>query len=434
MTESSFQERKTGIYIHIPFCVQKCNYCAFLSFPASEETRTKYIESLIQEISLYNIKPEKTEHYKAEKNKAEQIKTEVDSIYFGGGTPALLEPEQIEKIVYKIKKVFAVTGDVEITLEANPGALGGDEEEIFNKLSEFGKAGVNRLSFGVQSMNDDKLHLLGRVHSASDVVRDFEIARDIGFDNISLDIILSVPTETRDNSTEADNLKSSIDDVKKIIELKPEHISCYSLQLEEGTVFYDMAEGGLLKEIPDAEDRNIYHAVCDLLKNSDYEQYEISNFALKADGETENKYNYRSRHNSKYWDMSEYIGFGLGASGFLKGKRYRNTTSLEEYCRLVREGKKPIEDVYINNEHDFISEAVFTGLRRIEGISYREAVRFLKNENFGNDESVFWGYYSNVRKEAEEFEKNGYLEIDRKGIRLTETGIDISNRIMALFV
>lgn len=424
MTESNFQERKAGVYIHIPFCVQKCNYCAFLSFPASEETRKKYVEAIVQEIRLY-----RTESYKAK-----QIKTEVDSVYFGGGTPSLLESEQIEEIITQLKKVFTVTEDAEITLEANPGILGRSEEEIFDRINGFKKAGVNRLSLGVQSMNDKKLRLLGRIHSSTDVVRDFKIARRIGFDNISLDIILSVPMKTGYDSTEEDTLKSSIDDVKKIIELKPEHISCYSLQLEEGTVFYDMAERGLLKEISDIEDRKIYHAVCDLLSKSGYEQYEISNFAFKTDGETERKDNFRSRHNSKYWDMSEYIGLGLGASGFLKGKRYRNTSSLEEYYSLVKEGKKPVEEVYTNNEHDFISEAVFTGLRRIEGISYREAIRFLADDFSGNEESIFWQYYGNVKKEAEEFEKNGCLEIDRKGIRLTEAGIDISNKIMALFV
>ncbi|NLY87150.1 MAG: radical SAM family heme chaperone HemW [Clostridiales bacterium] len=423
MMESNFKVRKAGIYVHIPFCVQKCNYCAFLSAPASEEVRLKYVEALLQEIYLYS---------------AGKKAIEADSIYFGGGTPSLLTPEQIEAIIYKIRETFAVTGDAEITLEANPGTLGEDERAIFDKLLKLKQAGVNRLSLGVQSMNDKTLKTLGRIHSSADVIRDIEIARKAGFNNISMDIIISIPRVYTDSPMAQTTEEISITDIKKIIGLEPEHISCYSLQLEEGTTFYQMAEQGLLKEVSDIEDRSTYQEICKILKQNGYEHYEISNFARKKSAKD---IDFRSRHNSKYWNMSDYVGLGVGASGFLKGRRYKNVSSIDKYISSILEGRKPIEETYINTEHDSISESVFTGLRRKEGIAYEEAVCFLRSDNpkiieniKNNSETVFWQYYDDARKEAEEFEANGYLVIDREGIRFTESGIDISNKIMALFV
>ncbi len=412
-----------GIYIHIPFCVKKCNYCAFLSAASNEETRLEYVDALIKEIDLYV--DEKVDE-KAGEKADEKYEGVFDSIYFGGGTPSLLPPEQIERIISELKKVFNITSSAEITLEANPGTLGKDNKEISQNLSGYINAGVNRLSFGVQSMDNASLKKLGRIHSSEDVVRDYEIARSVGFKNISLDLILSIPIINEEAS-----LGISIDDVNKIIDLAPEHISCYSLQLEEGTPFYEMAERGILKEVSDIEDRKTYHQVCDILHKAGYEQYEISNFARISDGE-EGKY--RSRHNSKYWDMADYVGLGLGASGFLKGTRYKNTSSMKEYMSKVDSGKKPIEEIHQNTDHDNISEAVFTGLRKTEGIEYKDIARFVESRENSEPAIAFWQYYSGIREELEEFERNGYVEITDVGIRLTEYGIDISNKIMSLFV
>lgn len=387
-------ESKAGIYIHIPFCVRKCNYCAFLSAPTDAEGIEKYVDALLDEI-----------------DGCKANFTSVDSIYLGGGTPSLLSIEQIEKILNALYENFSIDADVEITLEANPGTLGETDAEVFNKLSAYKKLGINRLSIGVQSMNDEVLKYLGRIHNAEDVRRDFHLARKAGFDNINLDLILSVPfTENP--------MELEIKDTEELIKLAPEHISCYSLQIEEGTPFGKMYADGTLQELPDELDREIYHKVSEILKSHGYDHYEISNFA---------KPGFESRHNSKYWNMTDYIGLGLGASGFVNGVRYKNNENMQEYLL-----GNYIAEEYKNTEHDNISEAVFTGLRRKSGIKYREIFTDASDEE--NAERAFWDYYKESHSEAESFVQTGHLIIDSSGIRLTETGIDISNKIMSLFV
>lgn len=330
-----------------------------------------------------------------------------DTVYFGGGTPTTLRADQLERIVQAINESFHILDDAEYTIEANPGTVTAE------LLTELRAMGFNRLSMGVQSMNNERLDYLGRIHSAEDVIRDYELARDAGFDNINLDIIFSVPGETPEDA---------LKDIEQITALEPEHISFYSLQLEEGTPFFEMWEKHQLEEVPDEIDRDTFHKGAALLEKNGYEHYEISNFARTG---------YRSRHNSKYWIMAEYVGLGLGASGMIqpfscdKNWRYTNTSNMETYCELLEGGKSPEAEEHWNSDHDDISEAVFTGLRRREGISYEE---------LGGSFDDFWGYFEDVRKEAEEFAASGHLIIDSNGLRLTETGVDISNRIMALFV
>lgn len=282
--------------------------------------------------------------------------------------------------------------------------------------------------------------MLGRIHTAENVIRDVAIARELGFNNINLDLIFSVPGESPDDA---------LSDARKIVDLRPEHISCYSLQLEEDTPFYEMAEQGRLTEVSDEEDRATYHRICDYLRQAGYEHYEISNFARSdADGQ------YRSQHNSLYWNLDDYIGLGLGASGFVNGVRYRNTVDIEEYFRMLSEDGLPVAEETVNSDFDNISEAVFTGLRRREGITYEEAkAAYLLNTQFSEDaydetessrhesgdadlpaENLFWKVFGEARAEAMEFAKQGLLIIDDKGLRLTESGIDISNGIMSLFV
>ena len=400
-------DRKTGLYIHFPFCVKKCNYCAFLSFNADESVRRDYANALMHEIELAG----------------RRFSGQISTVYFGGGTPSIMDVSLMSLIMKAIRRNFDVLPDAEITIEANPGTLR--------------SMGINRLSMGVQSMDNVRLHMLGRIHTAENVVRDVNIARELGFDNINLDLIFSVPGESTEDALE---------DARKIMDLGPEHISCYSLQLEEGTPFYEMAEQGMISEVPDEEDRETYHRIIELLRGSGYEHYEISNFARLEDGSGRSPY--RSQHNSLYWSLDNYIGLGLGASGFMDGVRYRNTDDMEEYFRNLAEDQLPVMEEKINSAFDNISEAVFTGLRRREGITYEEAkAAYLLASEQGSTASgviagaedmsadeLFWKVFAESREEAEEYAAQGLLVIDEEGLRLTEKGVDISNGIMSLFV
>ena len=448
--------RRMGMYIHIPFCVKKCSYCAFLSFPAEESPRAEYTDALINEIRLRSCMKEDLQGDETRSGSAEKGKERIilDTIYIGGGTPSVLDVSQLSNILKAVRKYYVIAPDAEITLEANPGTLGKKDGVTRAKLTAYRSMGINRLSMGVQSMNNDRLHFMGRIHTPGDVIRDFRLARETGFGNINLDIIFSVPGESTEDALE---------DARRIISLGPEHISCYSLQMEEGTPFFEMAERGEITEVPDEEDRETYHRICDLLSDAGYEHYEISNFARKEGPECEsgksgNQSKLRSAHNSLYWNMDDYIGCGLGASGFVHGIRYRNTSDMDRYlafygnvpeqmtilrpAELMEEA--PYEEVHANTPFDNISEAVFTGLRRKEGISYEEAARaYARNLNTAettlrNEEkdagSFFWQIFADAKQEAESYAENGMLVIDEEGIRLTEKGIDISNGIMSLFV
>ena len=381
-----------GLYIHIPFCRSKCIYCGFLSSPASEEQMSKYVEYLRKECAL-------------RAKECEDLT--FDTVYFGGGTPTVLSNGQLSTILDDYRKRYQITSNAEITIEANPGTLGNSDKEVLARLTELRKAGFNRLSMGAQSMNDARLSFIGRIHDAKTVKRDFELAREAGFDNINLDIIFSIPGEATEDA---------LRDIREIAELSPEHISFYSLQLEEGTPFFEMWENKEFEEVSDEADRETYHRGSALLKELGYEHYEISNFARKG---------WRSKHNSKYWAMTWYSGQGLGASGYMHGARYANESGMAEWCEAIDSGRLPIAEEHRNSRHDLISEAIFTGLRRVEGISFAELE--MTREEVEN-------YYSDVWAEVTSFVKSGHLILDDAGMRLTEQGIDISNRIMVLFV
>ena len=381
-----------GLYVHIPFCRSKCKYCGFLSSPADEEEMSKYVEYLRKECELRAIECEGLIF---------------DTVYFGGGTPTVLSNRQLSTVLDDYRKRYQIASNAEITLEANPGTLGNSDKEVLARLTELRKAGFNRLSMGAQSMNDARLSFIGRIHDSKTVKRDFELAREAGFDNINLDIIFSIPGETTEDA---------LRDIREIAELSPEHISFYSLQLEEGTPFFEMWENKEFEEVSDEADRETYHRGSALLKELGYEHYEISNFARKGR---------RSKHNSKYWAMAWYSGQGLGASGYMHGARYANESGMAEWCEAIDSGRLPIAEEHRNSRHDLISEAIFTGLRRVEGISFAE---------LGMTRKEVEDYYSDVWSEATGFVKSGHLIIDDAGMRLTEQGIDISNRIMALFV
>ena len=404
--------KKTGLYIHIPFCVRKCNYCAFLSFDAETSPRKEYTDALVNEITY----------------RGEQLgQPEIDSVYVGGGTPSVLDISQMRDIRHAVGKSFRVKEGAEITIEANPATLGRKDGVMLAKLQAYRFMGFNRLSMGVQAMDNDRLHYMGRIHTAENVVRDMELIRRKGFDNVNLDLMFSIPGETTEDA---------LSDLERILGLDPEHISCYSLQIEEGTPFGQMAAAGELTEVPDEEDRQTYHEICRVLREAGYEHYEISNFA---------KPGFRSRHNSLYWDMSDYIGVGLGASGFTDGRRYKNISDIEAYieafAKLPEEGSRieiPLEEDHLNSSFDNISEAVFTGLRRAEGISYEEAIdaymRCAEGPMHEDPKAAFWRIFAEAKEDAEDYVRRGLLIIDDKGLKLTEQGIDISNQIMSLFV
>ena len=375
---------KAGIYIHIPFCVKKCNYCAFLSGPAGPEVRQEYVNHLIEEIRL----------------RSREV-PEADTIYFGGGTPSLLTPEQIGRILEEVRSAFRISEDAEVTLEANPGTLTAES------LEGYRKTGINRLSMGVQSMDDRRLRYLGRIHTVEEVRRDVKMAREAGFHNVNLDLIFAIP---------GTGVSDAMEDLEAIAALEPEHISFYSLQLEEGTSFFRDFEAGKLREVPDETDREMYHRGIRALREKGYRHYEISNFAWPG---------YESRHNSKYWNMAEYVGLGLGASSYTGHRRTVNETDLKAYSEKLDRGELAFMEVHENSEADDISEAVFTGLRREEGVRYWDIL---------GSEATFWEYFREALPEAREYEAGGFLEITDEGLRLTERGIDISNGIMALFV
>lgn len=405
---------KTGLYIHIPFCVKKCNYCAFLSFDAEGSPRREYADALVTEIGL---RGEALGH------------PVIDTVYVGGGTPSVLDISQMRDIMHAAGRSFKLKEDAEITIEANPATLGRKDGVTLAKLQAYRYMGFNRLSMGVQAMDNDRLHYMGRIHTAENVVRDMELIRRKGFDNVNLDLMFSIPGETTEDALE---------DLRMILGLRPEHISCYSLQIEEGTPFGDMADSGELTEVPDEEDRRTYHEICRVLREAGYEHYEISNFARKDPAGPEGPSPYRSKHNSLYWDMSDYIGLGLGASGFTGGRRYKNTSDLQGYMDELSSGRLPECEEHVNSPFDNISEAVFTGLRRVEGISYAEAIDTYMDPSCESPPVMprdeFWRIFAEAKGEAEEYSAQGLLVIDDDGLRLTEQGIDISNRIMSLFV
>ena len=391
-----------GIYIHIPFCLRKCPYCGFHSHPLenAEELRI-YKDRLIKEINDFCIA------------RGDNPKRTVDSIFIGGGTPSIMPADYIDEILAVINNCFHVTQDCEITLEANPATIR-DEMHIARGLSEvfpssmrvtpYGRClsmSVNRLSIGVQSFDSNVLKTLGRIHTAEEAIKAFEMARDAGFNNINLDLMFGIPGQTMGQWTET---------LEKAISLNPEHISFYSLQIEEGTPYYKCFMDGDFDELPEELDRDMYHTAIRMLKAAGYKHYEISNAA---------KPGFECRHNLKYWTGKEYVGFGDSAASYIDGVRY-----------TMMNGERI--DYHINSKFDDMSEFAFTGLRLTRGISYGEF-----KARFGVD---FREAFSDRWSELKEFFDSGALKeyVDNEGtpvsLVITEQGIDISNKIMGVFV
>ncbi len=365
-----------GLYIHIPFCRSKCLYCDFCSFVGkNEDERELYVDALCREIEQRG-----TDGYL------------VDTVYFGGGTPSILLPYQIDRILLAIKRNFKLSLCAEITLECNPITHLDDGKEYFKALKEIG---INRLSIGVQSANDDELKLIGRRHSFEQAKRAFFDAQEVGFDNISLDLMLGIPSQT---------LESLKESVNELITLSPEHISIYSLQLEEGTPLYRMRDRYAMADEDTAAD--MYELVVSLMKESGYLHYEISNFAKEGK---------ESKHNSKYWRLDEYLGLGLAAHSDFSGKRMENTKNIDEY---LLGNYLANEQMIEKSEREF--EFLMLGLRTSAGVSRNEySARF--GASF--DEK----YASKMQK----FIDRGYIYANEDRVCLGERGFEVSNTILA---
>lgn len=376
--------RKLELYIHIPFCVKKCAYCDFLSGPASRERIEEYIQALKKEIESYR---KFAEDY------------EVSTVFFGGGTPSLLSSEQMEMIMGAIKHIFLLQENAEITMEANPGTV---TEE---RLKAYKKAEINRLSFGLQSAKNEELTILGRIHTFEEFLESYEIARKAGFSNINVDLISAIPKQT---------LESWEETLTTIIELEPEHISAYSLIVEEGTPFAELyGEDGKWEEmLPDEEEeRNMYRKTEEMLRRAGYHRYEISNYAKRG---------YECRHNLGYWDRTEYLGLGLGASSFLNQTRFHNTEDMERYLKNAKEHENIHEEIEHLKVQEQMEEFIFLGLRKMKGIAETEFA-----EAFGTD--IWECYGKNIRRVIQ----NGLLEQENGYLRLTKKGIDVSNYVFA---
>ena len=381
------QKRPLGLYIHIPFCVQKCKYCDFLSAPADDATKKQYVEALCKEITGYK---DLTKEY------------ELATIYFGGGTPSVLNVSLTEKILSTVKKVFAVNAGAEITLEINPGTASLD------KLKRYKELGINRLSIGVQSAKKEELALLGRIHSFEDAKQTVLWAREAGFTNLSLDLMSALPGQSLEDYKE---------NVEEILSLNPEHISSYSLIVEDGTPFFELYAVGKEKEteLPDEEtDRAMYAYTKERLMQAGYGRYEISNYA---------KPGFESRHNSSYWIGTEYIGVGLGASSLFTNARYHNETDLTTYIKEAESGQDVRRETERLDIGEQMEEFMILGLRMMQGIS-RQAFQ----NRFGKPIETVYG--SALKK----LEKQGLLILTGDRVALTETGIDVSNRVFVEFV
>lgn len=380
-------KKPLGLYVHIPFCVKKCNYCDFLSAPAEDTTKKRYVDALCREIEGYK---ELTKDY------------ELATIYFGGGTPSVLDASLLEQLIITIKNTFSVTVTAEITVEVNPGTA------TLEKLVRYRELGINRLSIGVQSAKEEELKLLGRIHSFWDAKQTVAWAREAGFTNISLDLISALPGQT---------LTDYKENVEAILSLQPEHISSYSLIVEEGTPFYEWYAEGMSKEdeLPDEEtDRAMYAYTKARLQEAGYERYEISNYA---------KPGYESRHNSSYWTGVEYLGVGLGASSLFTNARYHNETELLTYMEKVEAGKDVRREIERLVESEQMEEFMILGLRCMCGVSREEF-----QKRFGRPIETVYG--SALKK----LEKQGLLTLEGDRIALTDLGIDVSNQVFMEFI
>ncbi len=372
-------KRKIRLYVHMPFCVQKCLYCDFLSWHDSRENQARYVQALCREIRACQGR------YPAR----------VSSLFFGGGTPSVLEPGHMTEIMEALAEVFSFEPDSEMSIEANPGTVN------LEKLKTYEKIGLNRISFGLQSAHNEELKALGRIHTWEEFLESYDLARQAGFDNINVDLMSGIPDQTPASWQKT---------LSRVLELAPEHVSAYSLIVEEGTPFAHRK----LNLPEEEEERRMYEMTAEMLGSQGYRQYEISNYALPQR---------ECAHNMGYWMRDDYLGLGLGAASLFDSQRWNNTDSMEEY---LEKSERP-EEIQVCREklsvREQMEETMFLGLRMTEGI---ERERF--QEEFGI--SVEEVYGDALRR----LEGLGLLQADRGRIYLTRKGISLSNQVFVEFL
>ena len=389
--------KPVSLYLHFPFCERKCRYCDFLSGPAGEETREDYIDLLCREIELRAC----------EMTAQAETAVAVDTIFIGGGTPSLMTPAQTARVMETIRSCYPVLPDAEISMEVNPGTVNPE------KLRWFKAAGIGRLSIGVQSFDDFELRLLGRIHTAAEARETFHAAREAGFANINLDLMSALPGQ---------NIETWSHTLEEAVSLGPEHISAYSLIIEEGTPLASLLDAGKLPDLPsEEEDRRMYHFTKQFLASKGYRRYEISNYAGEG---------YECRHNCGYWTGHEYLGMGLGASSYLGGERFKNPDQMDAYRSAVMStnGYNSAETMRRERQtltqKDRMEEFMFLGLRMTDGVSEKEF-----EKRFGvKVEDVFGSVIQR------QMEQKVIRRTPDHRISLTEYGLDVANYVMADYI
>lgn len=397
--------RELSIYLHIPFCVRKCLYCDFLSAPAGKEEIERYVNLLLREIKEQSI------FYGDHR---------VISIFLGGGTPSLLAAADVERILGKIRQCYSVAADAEITIECNPGTVTAD------KLHHYITSGINRLSVGLQSAEDEELARIGRIHSYRDFLESYRLAREAGFGNINVDLMAALPGQSVDSYRRT---------LERVTALSPEHISAYSLILEEGTQLYVNQSSYTFPT--EEEDREMYEFTGKYLEEAGYRRYEISNYAREG---------FACRHNQVYWRRGDYAGFGLGASSMVGNVRWKNPEKYTSYAAYVKQMEKRedtpearteettaarrarmeqagAEEVQVLAVSEQMEEFMFLGLRLTEGVNVEEF-----QSMFGKSLEEVYG------EPIASFEAQGLLERKGRTLALTPRGIDVSNVVFAAFL
>lgn len=372
-----------GIYVHIPFCMSKCKYCDFTSFPCNQDKIEKYFDVLIKEIE----------------SKKDCTSKEITTIYIGGGTPSVPDSKFIAKVINTIKNTFKISQNCEITIEVNPGTV------TEGKLLDYKKNGVNRISIGLQSTNNRILELIGRIHNYEQFLNTYNLVKKVGYNNINVDLMLGIPTQTENELVES---------LEKVIKLNPNHISIYSLIVEENTQMQSLIDNKEL-ELPDEDtERNMYWKTKKILEKNGFKQYEISNFAKKG---------YESKHNLDCWNQEEYMGMGLAAHSYINRKRFSNIDNLNQY---IENENNLEENVIVNetqNKEEQSKEYMMIGLRKIDGVSISQFERkFRINPLF---------YF---RFEISKLVEKGLIEVDLDRIKLTKKGLDFANIVFEEFI
>lgn len=375
-----------GLYIHIPFCIKKCSYCDFVSFPMNPGAAGPYIKALLGEISLYARDLQESEK-------------KISSIFIGGGTPTCLPAADLAAVLKNVESAFCILPGCEITVEANPGTV----NPLY--LKELKAAGVNRLSLGIQSLNEQILKSLGRIHSAREAVEAVKWSREAGLQNINLDLICGIPGQSSEDW---------LDTIKRAVELAPEHIAVYGLQLEKNTPLERAVARGEVESCPEEMELFMYRTAVEFLISHGYDHYEISNFARPG---------MRCAHNLGYWLNLPYLGLGVGAHSFFKNRRFSNERSVEGYLEKVLREEYPVEGAETISKEMEMSETMFLGLRLVEGVNLK-----LFEERFGRRaEDV---YHNEITRLLEA----GLVESGGGRLRLTGKGLPVANQVFREFV